>query len=127
MFWSNKTEKGPKSALKVHYALEHKFLIILCSFRRPNSKVNDILKFWEPRNDCVIHWKPCCKEQCYNSSLVNMYWCIDNVVVTVQNYVVTALLTKGHMGVNKGLATVDTEASLVVEEWVGGGTSEAHG
>ena len=58
MFWSIITEKGPKSALKVYYAFKlawkHQFLIILCSFRRLISKVSDILKFWEPRNDRVI-------------------------------------------------------------------------
>ena len=73
MFWSNVTEKGPKSALKLYYALKlawkHQFLIILCSFRRINSKVNNILKFWSQAM-AVLYLKPCCKEQCYNGSPV---------------------------------------------------------
>ena len=69
MFWSNITEKGPKSALKVYYAFKlawkHQFLIILCSFRSLNSKVSDILKFKRPCNieNCVV-------KKCYNGSQV---------------------------------------------------------
>ena len=57
MLWSNITEKASKSVIKVYYefksAWKHSFLIILCSFRRLKSKVNDIFQFWGPRCDCV--------------------------------------------------------------------------